>query len=144
MINKTMKKFGYPNTLVKDYDHWCVLLRPEQVTLGSLVLICKESVKRYSDISNEAFLKYSLIIKETENTLFQLFKYDKINYLMLMMVDPNVHFHVIPRYSKLKVFKGAVFNDLGWPGLPELSKHNQVSSKLFMNLKEEIKKAFIE
>ena len=25
--------------------------------------------------------------------------YERINYLMLMMVDPHVHFHVIPRYS---------------------------------------------
>ena len=25
--------------------------------------------------------------------------YERINYLMLMMVDPDVHFHVIPRYT---------------------------------------------
>ena len=37
-MNVTMQKFGYPDTLIAEYDHWVVLLRPSQVTLGSLVL----------------------------------------------------------------------------------------------------------
>jgi diadenosine tetraphosphate (Ap4A) HIT family hydrolase len=46
--------------------------------------------------------------------------YERINYLMLMMVDPNVHFHVIPRYSKARHWKGLEFPDVGWPGPPQL------------------------
>ena len=134
-INKTLKKFGYPGTLVKEYNHWCILLRNEQVTLGSLVLICKDNVTKFSNISDEAFQEYPRVINETENTLYTLFKYDKINYLMLMMVDPNVHFHVIPRYSKSITFKGITFKDYGWPGIPDFANHNQISSKLFMDLK---------
>ena len=38
MANATMRKFGYPETLIRQWDHWAVLLRPAQVTLGSLVL----------------------------------------------------------------------------------------------------------
>ncbi len=37
-MNKTIVRFGYPATLVAEYEHWVVLLRPEQPTLGSLVL----------------------------------------------------------------------------------------------------------
>ena len=143
-MNETLNKFGYPDTLVKEYNYWCICLRPEQVTLGSLVLICKNDVTRYSEISNKAFQEYPRIIKAIENTLFELFEYDKLNYLMLMMVDPNVHFHVIPRYAESKVFNGSVFNDFGWPGIPELSKHNQVSSESLRDLREELKKAFIK
>jgi len=143
-MNETLNKFGYPNTLVKEYDHWCILLRPEQITLGSLVLICKDDVTRFSSISDKAFQEYPEIIKAIENTLSDLFEYDKINYLMLMMVDPNVHFHVIPRYSESKFFRKVIFIDFGWPGIPELSKCNQVSNKLFTDLREELKKAFIK
>ena len=32
-----------------------------------------------------------------------------------MMVDPEVHFHVIPRYSKPVEFAGEVFVDPDWP-----------------------------
>ena len=46
--------------------------------------------------------------------------YEKINYLMLMMVDPNVHFHVIPRYEGGREWQGREFVDVGWPKVPDL------------------------
>ena len=39
---------------------------------------------------------------------------------MLMMVDPNVHFHVIPRYPGERQWEGVDFPDAGWPGPPDL------------------------
>jgi diadenosine tetraphosphate (Ap4A) HIT family hydrolase len=39
---------------------------------------------------------------------------------MLMMVDPDVHFHVLPRYSGARDFAGTRFADDGWPGPPKL------------------------
>ena len=45
---------------------------------------------------------------------------ERINYLMLMMVDPHVHFHVIPRYSGSREWGGLEFADQGWPGPPDL------------------------
>ncbi len=144
MVNITMQKFEYPAAIVKDYGSWCLLLRREQVTLGSLVLICKDNAIRYSEISKKAFQEYPEIVKQIENTLYELFEYDKINYLMLMMIDPNVHFHIIPRYAGSKVFKGTLFNDHSWPSSPDLSKHNNVSSKMFSDIKSELITAFLK
>ena len=48
--------------------------------------------------------------------------YEKINYLMLMMVDPHVHYHVIPRYESPASFDGVAFVDHGWPGPPVLGQ----------------------
>ncbi len=39
---------------------------------------------------------------------------------MLMMVDPHVHFHVIPRYDGDRAWDGVEFADAGWPGPPDL------------------------
>jgi len=36
------------------------------------------------------------------------------------MVDPNVHFHVIPRYDGSRSFAGMDVADAGWPGPPDL------------------------
>jgi len=124
-----MKKFGAPATLVRDYDHWAVLLRPGQVTIGSLVLICKEPAAAFSLISGAAFAELQLISGHIEEVLSRAFTYDKINYLMLMMVDPDVHFHVIPRYEKLRTFSGQAFTDHGWPGPPDLAKLNITGSE---------------
>ena len=143
MINKTMTKFGYPNSVVKEFDYWSVLLRQGQVTLGALILICKEDVSRYSEISFAAFQEYFTIIKEIEDTLLTLFRYDKINYLMLMMVDPNVHFHIIPRYSDSRVFEKISFNDKSWPGPPDLSLNTKIQNNTFMALVKFIKDGWI-
>lgn len=35
MTNETILKFNYPDSLIREYDHWVVLLRPAQVTIGS-------------------------------------------------------------------------------------------------------------
>jgi diadenosine tetraphosphate (Ap4A) HIT family hydrolase len=55
-----------------------------------------------------------------EQALARFTRYERINYLMLMMVDPNVHFHVIPRYSEPRSWDGIAFPDAGWPGPPRL------------------------
>ena len=53
--NSTIAKFGYPGSLLADYQHWVVLLRPQQVTLGALVLACKSEALAFSDIGAAAF-----------------------------------------------------------------------------------------
>ena len=44
---------------------------------------------------------------------------------MLMMVDPHVHFHVIPRYGGSRTIAGLEVTDHGWPRTPELTKFLQ-------------------
>jgi len=121
MPNSTLNKFNYPDSLIKTYQHWQLLLRPNQTTLGSLVLICKEKTTQYSGISDEAATEQKQIITEIESVLKSRFNYSKINYLMLMMVDPAVHFHIIPRYEFPVEFCDKEFNDKSWPGVPDLA-----------------------
>jgi diadenosine tetraphosphate (Ap4A) HIT family hydrolase len=119
-VNPTIEKFGYPATLVREYEHWLVLLRPAQVTLGSLVLAAKSDVTAFSALPRAAFAEQADVIAAIERALTAFTGYERINYLMLMMVDPNVHFHVIPRYSEPRRWNGVEFPDAGWPGPPRL------------------------
>ena len=119
-MNPTIEKFGYPATLVREFDHWVVLLRPAQVTLGSLVLAAKSDATAYGALPREAFAELADIVAAIERSLAAFTSYERINYLMLMMVDPNVHFHVIPRYSEPRRWNGVEFPDAGWPGPPQL------------------------
>lgn len=133
-MNATLQKFGYPESLVKEHHHWCVLLRPQQVTLGSLVLAAKSNVTAFSDLPPTAFSELAIVITEIEQSLKRFTPYDKINYLMLMMVDPHVHMHVLPRYEKPQVFDGVTFKDAGWPSLPDLKSAPVLTDKLRKNL----------
>lgn len=121
-INATMVRFGYPDTLIAEYDHWAVLLRPSQVTLGALVPVAKGPATAFSSLSAPAFAELEKVTKAIEDALTTTVSYDKINYLMLMMVDPHVHFHVLPRYDGVRSFAGTDFPDLGWPAPPRLDK----------------------
>ena len=121
MTNPTALKFGYPTSLVVETSHWLVLVRPSQPTFGSLVLVCKDKAQAFSEISPEAFAELGQVTRGVEQSLRALVQYERINYLMLMMVDPDVHFHVIPRYDGERSFEGQAFPDAGWPGVPALS-----------------------
>ena len=119
-MNDTIRKFGFPETLVAEFEHWIVLLRPAQPTLGSLVLAAKSDATAFGDIPPEAHADLAVVIKVIEGALQQAVGYQKINYLMLMMVDPHVHFHVLPRYEGSRQGAGIAIADGGWPGQPDL------------------------
>src|SRR4030095_2007894 len=106
MANQTMVKFGYPDSLLREYEHWVVLLRPSQVTLGSLVLAAKSEVTAFGQLPEGAHAELAVITKDVEEKLTKEIDYQRINYLMLMMVDPNVHFHIFPRYAGSSAFDG--------------------------------------
>ena len=128
MANQTAVRFGYPETLIREYGHWLVLLREPQATLGSLVLCAKSGATEFSALPMEAHVEMGTVVREIEHALKAAFAYDKINYLMLMMVDPNVHFHVIPRYSEPRSACGLTIPDPGWPALPQLGEAQEINS----------------
>ena len=119
-MNPTIEKFGYPATLLREFEQWLVLLRPAQITLGSLVLAAKSDATVYADLPRAAFAEQADAVAAIEQALAHFVRYERINYLMLMMVDPHVHFHVFPRYSEPRSWNGMLFPDAGWPGLPRL------------------------
>lgn len=119
-MNSTIEKFGYPDTLVATVGIWTVLLRPQQPTLGALILAAADEATAFSALPHAAFEDLADATRAIESSLQAAFRYDRINYLMLMMVDPHVHFHVIPRYAERRVFSEKSFADSGWPGPPDL------------------------
>jgi diadenosine tetraphosphate (Ap4A) HIT family hydrolase len=133
-LNATMRKFGAPGTCVRNYSHWTVLLRPAQVTLGSLVLAAFEPARALADLSRESFSELGEVVRDIEQSLARAFSFDKINYLLLMMVDPDVHFHVIPRYAAERSFAGVRFTDPCWPGVPDLSRNNAASDETMQRI----------
>ena len=141
-INATIRKFGWPGSLIADYSHWVVLLRPGQVTLGSLVLAARGEARAFGDLDPAAHAELATVSRDIEAALTALTQYDRINYLMLMMVDPHVHFHVIPRYAGNRSFAGIAFPDAGWPGPPDLKSAVALGEKIEESLRNQAIKTF--
>src|SRR3546814_21201347 len=46
-MNEPIVKFGHPATLIAEYEHWVVLLRPAQATLGALIPAAKSGATAF-------------------------------------------------------------------------------------------------
>lgn len=118
-------KFRVEEMKIYENDSWVWSLRPVHCTIGAGILSGKPYAERLSEINEKSGQDFAKIIKVIEHTLKKTFSYNKINYLMLMMVDLHIHYHVVPRYSREIDFSGITWKDSGWPALPELGA-NQV------------------
>jgi diadenosine tetraphosphate (Ap4A) HIT family hydrolase len=141
-VNATARKFGHPETLLASWAHWAVLLRPAQPTLGSLVLVCGDPVQRFGAISTGAAAELREVVAAVERALGECLRFDRINYLMLMMVDPDVHFHVIPRYAAPRRYAGAEFPDPFWPGPPDVTRGAPLPEAVRSQLVEDLRARF--
>ena len=137
-----LKKFRYTELSVKEYNNWVILCRFNHMTLGSLVLFCKDDVNEFSKISKESFAELPQVIIEIETKTKELFQNDKINYLMLMMVDPVVHFHILPRYSSDREFEGFTFKDFSWPKKPNLDLMNKIDEDMLLKITLKLRNYF--
>ncbi len=141
-MNATLEKFGWPATLIAEFDHWVVLARPAQPTLGSLVLAAKSDATAFGVLDPAAHAELAKVTSAIEAALAAAVDYAKLNYLMLMMVDPHVHFHVIPRYEGAREWSGREFIDVGWPKVPDLGHAVALEGKELAALTAWLKEAF--
>lgn len=114
-------KFGLEDNELLTSDHWTVLLRPKQVTVGSCVLIANRHIESLADLNDVEAQALRDIVARMEQLLDSKLHNDKINYLALMMKDPHLHFHVIPRYETNRTIEGRVWQDPSWPKAPNMS-----------------------
>lgn len=130
IMNEFKSKFKTDEFLIYESKYWIWSLRPVQATIGAGVLSLKRECPVLSELNQEEFSDLNDIIKVIEITLKKTFNYDIMNYLMLMMVDKQVHYHVLPRYERSIDFAGISWKDLGWPGVPSLAGDDIDNSKL--------------
>jgi diadenosine tetraphosphate (Ap4A) HIT family hydrolase len=101
--------------VIKEYKDWVVLFRYRQVTIGSVIIMSKSDKTQLGDLSAKQWSEFAEVSHDVEAWLKEAFGAEKFNYLALMMKDPEVHFHVIPRYSKPVNFQDREFIDPDWP-----------------------------
>jgi len=115
-------KFRVAECLVFSNRSWTWSVRPAHPTLGAGILSLNRFATSFGEITAQESADLGEAVALIEKALRKTIEYDKINYLMLMMVDVHVHFHVIPRYSKPRDAFGIAWEDPGWPALPDLKR----------------------
>ncbi len=133
------RRFNKPELLLKEFNHWVVILREGVVTLGSSIIILKSGKPFLKDVSNEEMSEFSEVCKWFEEKTKELYGAVKWNYLALMMKDEFVHFHAIPRYDKEINLYNRVWKDEDFP-LPTKLNKIEVENNILMEIKEDMSK----
>ena len=140
--HQTLTTFGYPESLLADFGRWVVLLRPKQPTLGSLVLAAADPAASFAALEPATQAEFGAAVARVDRVLRTTLGCDKINYLMLMMVDPHVHAHVIPRYAASVQFDGRLYPDAAWPKPPILAEALDIPAVTLNRLTQRLQAAF--
>lgn len=131
MIKDIIEKFNKQKNYIFEYQSWLLLYRDKQVTPGSLVLIYSERDEdSLGGVSSQAFSHLPKFINAIEKSIRKIYKAEKFNYLALMMVDPQPHFHIFPRYSKPVKFEGKEYLDMDWPMPVSIQRDLKINSEV--------------
>jgi diadenosine tetraphosphate (Ap4A) HIT family hydrolase len=114
-----MKKFKPSENSIKEFEHWVVLLREKQVTLGASIIALKREVPSIAQMTEEEAAEFPKVIAWFEKLNTDLFGAEKFNYIAAMMKDPFVHYHAFPRYSATVAKFGVEWKDSCWPKVIE-------------------------
>ena len=145
MLSAFRTKFQVAELLIRANDSWTWSVRPAQATLGCGVLSLNRHAARFSEVSRDEMADLSELLRRAEQALAATFAFQAINYLMLMMVDHHVHFHVIPRYPTSRQFAGLDWVDPGWPALPVLGEQQYADQPgVLLQIRDVLREAAID
>ena len=108
-------KFRLGELTVFETESWAVSVRPEQTTLGSLLISSRRPTAKFVSLSPQESLELPALIEITIRAIDYLFSPHVVNLLGLMLVDPRLHLHLIPRYSEVRQFGGRKWFDPDFP-----------------------------
>jgi diadenosine tetraphosphate (Ap4A) HIT family hydrolase len=130
-------RFNKPELLLKEFNHWVIILRESVVTLGSCVIILKSGKPSLKDVSNEEMSELPQVCKWFEEKTKELYGAVKWNYLAMMMKDEFVHFHAIPRYENEVEIYNKKWVDEDYPSGTKMNKID-VEHDVLMEIKEDM------
>lgn len=106
--NSTILKFMSDENLIREYKHWLLVYRYNQLTKYSLILLAKSNSTNFYQLENDQVSELGPILKKVEATLCKEFDCVKVNLAMLMLIDKHVHLHVFPRFDDDKFWPGPI------------------------------------
>jgi diadenosine tetraphosphate (Ap4A) HIT family hydrolase len=100
-----------PRRIFAESEHWAALLNTNQDLLGRCFLVLKRPETDVAALSDAEVTDLWALVRRVRAKLDTLWSPDHYNYAFLMNLDPQVHFHVVPRYRSERTFAGHTFVD---------------------------------
>jgi diadenosine tetraphosphate (Ap4A) HIT family hydrolase len=112
------KIFRLEELTVHEEAGWAISVRPGQLTLGSMVVSSSTGRLDFQELDGDAAAGLAAAFARVERLAKERLGAVRVNLVCLMMKDPVVHFHVIPRYDAPIERYGQRWEDTDWPGPP--------------------------
>ena len=103
-----------PHFLIAQSPRWAIVLNRNQDLLGRCYLVLRRPETDVAALTGEELAELWGVLRKVKEILTNLWEPDHFNYAFLMNLDPQVHFHVIPRYRTRREFAGGTFVDPGF------------------------------
>ena len=103
-----------PGRLIHEFAHWNLVLNANQDLLGRCFFALKRPETDVAALTNDELLDLWACLRRAKAALDALWSPDHFNFAFLMNEEPQVHFHVIPRYKTRREFAGGTFSDPAW------------------------------
>lgn len=109
-------KFQLDDLTLEERDGWVLSLRPGQLTLGAMVLSVASGTQDLAALTPVEGAGLATGLGRAERLAREHLGAVRINALCLMLQDPIVHFHILPRYDAPRTHAGQLWQDPDWPG----------------------------
>ncbi len=116
-FDKHLVKFRVSDLAVMEGEHWIGIVRQKQITVGSLVILLRREEPEMGGVSAQEAAELFVMTGQLQTRLGETFGAERYNLIAAMMKDPWVHFHLIPRYSKVVNFNDRTWEDADWPAV---------------------------
>ena len=137
-------KFMLDQLCLLDDGTWILSVRPGQLTLGSMVLSSAQGVADFTRLPSSSGAGFIDMLAKAETIARSLYGAIRINAVCLMMQDPIVHFHILPRYDQPVERYGLFWRDEDWPTPPvfrPVTTPDEVLQEIMNDLTEWLRKA---
>lgn len=138
-IVREMKNHDY-GSFLKETRYWTIFLAPNQSNIGTCVIALKRNSKELSNLTDDEWAEFALLVEEMEESLKKAFNATMFNWGCLMnssylkeSPDPHIHWHFIPRYNHQVEFEDLTFDDPYFGYMhprPEKKVSSQVREKI--------------
>lgn len=132
------EKFRLDDLTLETRGGWVLSLRPAQLTLGSMVLSLASGGQDLAGLTAAEGAGLAEGLGRAERLAREGLGAERINALCLMMMDPVVHFHILPRYAAPVERHGVTWQDADYPG-PPVIRPVDTPEPLLMALRDDLK-----
>ena len=131
-----------PERLIIDAsESWATVLNDDQSLLGRCFCLLKRPETDPAALSDDELSELWQAVRSIKKALDTLFSPDHYNYAFLMNVDPQVHFHVIPRYENRREFADETFLDARFGGHYPIDRPRTLEEPTYRALIEAMRSA---